>query len=642
MDSLLSIEALYDQVTEILPPTARLSLSEWADLHAVLSPESAAEPGKWTTLPYQRAMMDAFTEPPVETIVVKKSSRVGYTKILDNIIGFSMVQDPCSVLVVQPTKPDAEGYSKDEIAPMLRDTPILQGVSTDETGRNNSNTVAKKVYRGGILNLIGAHSPSGFRRLTVRVVLFDEIDGYPPMAGKEGDQLGLGRRRAQDFYNRKYVLGSSPTVKGASKIEAEFKLSSRGYYMVPCPDCNTFHVRKFSDRGTIKVRGEVLPQATLSWPEGQPEEAAWLCPECGVLIGYEHHRWQLANGYWYGEHWEWRDKIGFRFLSGFKGSIGFEIWAGYSYSPNCTPAKLAEEFLKAREQTETLRTFVNTVMGEPWEDLSLGLDPDEMAESAEYDVEECPEDVALLTAGVDTQGDRLSVQKVGWSYHGVLVPKVISWVELPGDPNDPETWDQLLEHLDDPIPHPSGAMLTPKMVAIDSGGHHTQTVYDFAFEHRNRGIIAIKGRTGTGPILKGNPTRVDHRRDGKPIKRGASFYNMHVDVAKSWIFGRLKADTDQRLLHFPRGLDDRYFLQLTAEHWDAKLKRWIRHTKRNEALDTLVYAIGCAFHPWLRLDQKTGAWFEQQLKAMREKQPVLQGGKINLGGRGRFGARDER
>lgn len=615
-------------------------MSQWADKYAVLSAESAAEPGKWATLPYQKAMMDAFTAPEVEEIIVRKSSRVGFTKVLDNIIGYCIHQEPCSVLVVQPTGSDAEGYSKDEIAPMLRDTPVLTNLVADDRSRSKDNTIAKKIYPGGILNLIGAHSAAGFRRLTCRVVLFDEVDGYPPMAGKEGDQISLGKRRAQDFHNRKYVAGSSPTTKGVSKIEAMFNASSRGYYMVPCPDCKEFHIRKFSDRYRVKMHGKAVPQSTIHWEPDRPETAAWVCPACGSLLGYESHRWQVENGYWQGEDWAYRDGQ-FTFEPGFKGKMGFEIWAGYSFSPNCTPIKLAEEFLDSQGTPERLQTFVNTILGETWEDLTSGVDPHTLADSASFDIGLIPEDVVVVTAGVDTQGDRLSVQKVGWGWNGILVPYVLDWVELPGDPALPETWQALLDHIHEPLFHPFGVELTPRVTIIDSGGHHTTQVYNFAFENRQAGFVAGRGKGGSGPILVGAATKVDYRANGKVIKGGAAVWNMHVDTAKSWIFNRLRADTDQQMIHFARGLDGRYFQQLTAEHFDRKLRRWVRHQARNEALDTLVYALAAAHHPWLRLDQKKEAWFDAQSVAMRENRP-LGGAKISLKGSARFGVSRDR
>ncbi|MEJ2641562.1 MAG: phage terminase large subunit family protein, partial [Desulfosarcinaceae bacterium] len=167
-----------------------------------MSPESASEPGKWRTRSYQRGIMDAITEGAYERVTVKKSARVGYTKIINAGIGYHIHHDPCGQLVVQPTIEDAGGYSKEEIAPMLRDSPCFAGLVSDPKSRDSNNTVAKKAYPGGILNLIGANSARGFRRLTVRIVWFDEIDGFPPSAGQEGDQLALGEKRAADAWNR--------------------------------------------------------------------------------------------------------------------------------------------------------------------------------------------------------------------------------------------------------------------------------------------------------------------------------------------------------------------------------------------------------------------------------------------------------
>ena len=42
-------------------PPEKLSLSDWADKYAYLSLESSSEAGRWRTLPYQKAIMDAVT-----------------------------------------------------------------------------------------------------------------------------------------------------------------------------------------------------------------------------------------------------------------------------------------------------------------------------------------------------------------------------------------------------------------------------------------------------------------------------------------------------------------------------------------------------------------------------------------------------
>lgn len=98
------------------------------------------------------------------------------------------------MLVVQLTIDDAEGYSKEEIQPMVDETSVLRERVGDSKSRSSGNTISKKKYPGGILHIIGANSPRGFRRITVRSVLFDETDGYLPSAGTEGDQIKLGTK----------------------------------------------------------------------------------------------------------------------------------------------------------------------------------------------------------------------------------------------------------------------------------------------------------------------------------------------------------------------------------------------------------------------------------------------------------------
>ena len=172
-------------------PPEQLSLSEWADRHAVLSLESSSDGGRWKSLPYQKGMMDAMTDPDIEQVTVMKSARVGYTKMLNHLIGYHIHADQCPMMLVQPTLDDCNGYSKEEIAPMIRDTPVLRGLVSDPKAKDGSNTILSKQFPGGTLGLVGANSARGFRRVSRRLVMFDETDGYPESTS-EGDQIKLG------------------------------------------------------------------------------------------------------------------------------------------------------------------------------------------------------------------------------------------------------------------------------------------------------------------------------------------------------------------------------------------------------------------------------------------------------------------
>jgi len=146
----------------ILTPPPNLTVSEWADANRRLSPEASAEPGSWSTAraEYQRGIMNAVNDPAVNNIVVMSSAQIGKTEICNNVLGYHIDQDPAPILVVQPTLDMAQAWSKDRLATMLRDTPVLQGKVADPRSRDSGNTTLHKVFPGGHITACGANSRS--------------------------------------------------------------------------------------------------------------------------------------------------------------------------------------------------------------------------------------------------------------------------------------------------------------------------------------------------------------------------------------------------------------------------------------------------------------------------------------------------
>jgi hypothetical protein len=132
-------------------PPPKLTVSQWSDEFRYLSPESSAEPGKWSTATaeYQRGIMDAVTDPANREIWVKKSAQVGWTDILGNVVAYYIDQDPSPMLLIQPTLETAETWSKDRLAPMLRDTPRLRERVKDARSRDSGNTLLHKQFPAG-------------------------------------------------------------------------------------------------------------------------------------------------------------------------------------------------------------------------------------------------------------------------------------------------------------------------------------------------------------------------------------------------------------------------------------------------------------------------------------------------------------
>ena len=584
-DNLISLEkAAY----KAFKPPEKLTLSEWADRYAFLSAESSAEGGRWHTLPYQKGIMDAITDPKLEQVTVMKSARVGYSKILNHTIAFHIHQDPCPIMLVQPTIEDAQGYSKEEIAPMLRDTPCLKGLVSESKAKDGANTILQKQFPGGTLSMVGANSPRGFRRVSRRVVLFDEVDGYPLSAGAEGDQIKLGIRRTEYYWNRTIVAGSTPTVKDFSRVERMFLQTDQRRYFVPCPDCSHMQYLKWPN---------------IRWTDNDPSTAGYCCESCGVIIPHSKKRWMVERG-------EWRATA-----PGNGKHVGFHIWAAYSYSPNATWPNLVEEFLDAKSDAEQLKTFVNTVLGETWEDeyaSKVGADSlmDRAADET-YQQYVPPVEALALTIGCDVQDDRLSLSVWGWGREeeGWLIDRV----KIYGSPSRPEVWKQLDEILQKPYVNEAGEEMKVLCCAIDSGGHHTQEVYQYSRERASMGVIAIKGMSQKGKPPLGKASKVDVDYKGKALKKGAQLFPVGVDTVKSLLFGRLKHnDPGAGYLHFFPTVGVDYFEELTAEKQILRFRNgfpervWVKKSQApNEALDEMNYAYAALHRLYQKMDRRT-------------------------------------
>jgi terminase, large subunit len=549
-----------DGTDEALRPPRRMSLSEWADAHYRMSPQSSANPGKWHTRPYQRGILDAITDPAVERVSVMKSARVGYTLCINAAIAYHMHQDPCPIMVVQPTVDGAKKYSKEFITPMLRDVEVLRDLVQGAAVKSSGRTILDKSFPGGVLSMVGANSGAGFRMSSRRVVIFDEVDGYPPSAGDEGDPIALGENRAREFWNRKIIAGSTPTISGSSRIEQLFEAGDRRRYHVPCPHCGHMdHLtpREQNDGGHF-----------MRWDTGRPDTASFVCRSCGCEIEEKHKRAMIEAGEW-------------RAAGEFTGHASFHIWAAYSMSPNTTWPQIAKEFVAASKAgVEKLRAVINTLFGETWKDRGEAPDWELLYRRREpYPIGSVPAGVEVLTAGVDVQKTRLVYEVRGWA------PNRESWSidagELLGDtaleatePGSP--WAKLDDLLARTFPGADDREWTIATMAVDSG-YSAQVVYNWARRYPPTRVLACKGVPGAR-LLVGATTAVDVNVRGRKLQRSFRMWPIGVDVGKSELYGVLRLELDAQgeappgYIHFPE-YDHEFFRQLTAEHLVTSVNR---------------------------------------------------------------------
>jgi phage terminase large subunit GpA-like protein len=520
--------------------------------------------------------MDAISDPQIETIVVMCSSQVGKTEMLLNTVGYYIHHDPSPILVVQPTIKMAETFSKDRLAPMLRDTPALKGRIRDPRERDSGNTIDHKVFDGGHITLSGSNSPASLSSRPIRVLLVDELDRFDESIGakerKEGDPLSVVRIRTARFWNRKIVIVSTPTVKGASRIAQAYAETDQRKCLVPCPECGEAQALKWEQVRWDKDIGKDGKTA-----KHHPETAHYVCEHCGALWD-DVTRWNaLRQCFW-------------RATAPFNGSAGFGgVWEAYAFGSRLSD--VVRRFLSDKNDPSRLQTFVNTVLGQEWEEFGETVAAGSLIQRVEaYDDKSLPGGIAILTAGVDIQDDRLEAQIIGW---GPNEESWVAWYEvIPGDPAQPHIWKELDGLLLSSFQREDGRQMKITAACVDTGGHHGEMAISFCKARRIRKIYPTKGMAGPKPVW---PMRASRTKTNEQI------YMVGVDTAKDTIYGRLKiSDSGPGFVHFPAldSIDNNYFDQLTSERVATRFREgrpyrvWVLEKgKRNEALDTFVLAL---------------------------------------------------
>lgn len=562
--------ALMTKAARLIGPPPALTVSQWADANRVLSREAASEPGRWLTdrAPFQRGIMDAMGEPGIHTVVFQKCSQVGGTELLLNGMGYFIDQDPAPILVIEPTLQMGEALSKDRVAPMVRDTPVLAGKVRAVRSKDSDNTLLHKGFPGGHLTICGANSAASLAMRPIRVIFADEVDRYPVSAGTEGDPVKLASKRSATFHNRLTVLVSSPTVKGASRIEAAFLASDQRRYYCPCPICGTFQPLLWRNlKWGKKADGH-------GWDGLDP----WLvCEDCGGSIPEQARPAMLRAGVWTAEAFA-------------DGVAGFHL--SELYSPWVRWRSLVAAHYEAMGDTELRRVFVNTCLGETFEESGEGVEPGALISRREIYPAPVPDGGVVLTAGVDVQDDRLEIQVRAWG-HGQESWRVTYRV-LYGDPAESAVWDALDDIiLSGQFVHESGNRLSVSATCIDSGGHHTKAVYGYVKDRAARRVFATVGRAGFGRPMVSAPSRRKMGRDRRPV----DLFVVGVDEIKSLEKSRLlREEPGPGYCHFPESdeFGPDYFAQLTAEelhttfHMGVAKRVWKKKRARNEALDCSV------------------------------------------------------
>lgn len=593
-------EAIRKAATHFRPPP-KLLPSEWSERN-IYVPIGNAIPGliRFDNAPYQREPLDMTADPSCTRITLMWGAQVGKTMLALCAQAYRIAQNPQSQIMMQPSQGDLSTWLETKFNPLIESNDTLQELVAKPRAREGVNNQRMKSYPGGFLMFSWSGSPKTMRGRSAPFIVCDEVDGYD-MTG-EGHPVSLLWQRAATYGDQRTLLEiSTPTIKGSSWIETAYDQGDQRRFHIQCPHC------EFEQH---------LQWSNVSWPEDEPEKAVYACSSCGAALSDSERIAAIRKGRWIGER-------------EFKGHASYHLNELYSCFRRL--GDIAQSFLE-KKRAGDLQSFINVSLAETWEEGGDSVDDHSLLARREDWGEQLPDEIVLLTAGIDTQDDRLEVEIVGWGKGEESWS--VDYKVIHGDPSGSRIWNELDQVLSSTYTRKDGVELTIRSSCIDSGGHHTQSVYSYAKIRDGKRIFAIKGVGGEGRPLVSRPTRTNIAK----IK----LFSVGVDTAKELLYSRLKIDEPgDGFCHFPAHYDEEYFKQLTGEalvtKWvrGHKVRVWKAQRRRVEALDCRVYAMAAMVILSPNLDtiaEKLSERAENPTPA-KQPQPLMrqrpQGGFVN-------------
>lgn len=547
-----------------LKPPEKMRISEWAEKHRVLDSKSSAIPGPWrnSVTPYLIGIMDEFNNVDTEEIIFVKPTQVGGTEVLQNALGYFVMQDPAPTMVVYPSQDLAGHISKNRLRPMFNVSSSLKEKFYEEKTEE-----LELQFDGMYISLEGANSPGNLSSKPIRYLLLDEVDKYPGASKKEADPIRLAKERTKTFQdNRVIFMASTPTLRTGHIWKAKESADVVKHYKVPCPHCNEFIELKFKNiRWASKDEVESLGD--------RAETARYICQECGCIISDNHKPQMLRNGRW--------EVVVQR--TNFPRRVCF--WMNTLYSPFVRFSEIAKEYLTTKDDPDAYQNFINSWMAEPWEDTKLKTNADMVLEhQTEFEEFKVPDWAVMLTGGVDVQETSLYWTIRAWGPYltsqNIAHGQVLNFKDVERIMN--------LEFKKD-----NGEVLLVQLAGVDSGDQ-TDDVYEFCARN-SEWAVPIKGVAGGH----------SHFRISRVNKNSSSAYGMQLILVdggkyKDMIASRLAKPMGEGSWMVYQGCDMEYAEQVTAEH-KIRVKGsnqlvWVPKTSHadNHYLDCEVYAMAVA------------------------------------------------
>lgn len=628
------------QLQEILEGT-RYLLSDvkpsiWAEERRIMTSDVSPFPGKFSydRTPYLRELVDCLSpDHPARVVFIKKGAQLGVSAgLIENGTGWVIDQQPCNILSITGHAELGDYAMKrvDQVIDSCGLRPLIKPNALRKKNQRTGDTNKSKEFPGGTL-IMGTANHKTLRQISVMVGFIDDFDAIKKSSRGAGNTTELIEQRFAAYHlKRKTFYISSPELKTESNIEPGYLLGDQRKFHIPCPCCGDYIVLYWVVDEEGKRKGGITYELD---EQGEliPGSVGYTCQSCGGFFTESRKDELLRMGEWRPTAKAKRPGYFSYHISSLYAPAGMFDW------PHYVSKYLAANPPGQPQKEDLMKTFVNVVLGEPWEERGEAPKASQLMKNIRpYSINVVPENISIkdgngeivmLTCACDMNGTvedaRLDYEIVAWaesgaSYSishgsiGTFVPRENSiknktdrarWSYEEYKQNS--VWPVLNEILNAKYTTDNGRQMKIAFSGIDCG-HYTNYAYAF-LDKTNAFVVGLKGNK----IDK--YTRYD--ANAPTFKRGLErdkLYMLQVNKLKDELASLMKLRWDAGnddyqpagFMNFPQPANGLYGFENYFEHYEAEhcivedgtdgerlAYKWVKKTSvsQNHLWDCRVY-----------------------------------------------------
>ena len=466
-------------------------LSEWAARNLIVRDGPHAG-GRYRrdVNPYLVGIMDAWSAPGVEEVVVCGSAQTGKTLVMHAALCYCVARRPGPRMLAMQDDDAMGKVAQLKLLPMFRSSPGVRGM----LGKVRAQRIG---FRDGTsLFLASAQSPGQRASISIQDLFLDEEALYKQIAG-QGVPVAEFKERTRSYARKRKILRVSKPIGGeeCSIAQALSEMDELRHYLVRCPACQAYQPM-IEDRLVLLEKG-ASPREIKERRLGR-----YRCAECGYLWTDYLRDQAVQHGHWEAEEPVSRPR-----------SIGFLLPAILSANVSISEVVAEKVAAERSDSPATKQQYINGMWALPFRMVEMESKEEEILSLVDPELppRTVPGDAVALTAGIDVQARGFWYVVKAWrpDMSSVLIDygRLTDWpavqalmdTRYPFEPRSPR----------------AGQSLHIWRAGIDSGGtrlddavvSRTEEVYTFVRRHGQGRLFACSGPgavsriTGAGPPL---------------------------------------------------------------------------------------------------------------------------------------------